>query len=113
MKAIARSLAVVLALALAAASQTPAAPPAPHRTIIRAGRLLDVKTGQMLTDQAIVIEGDKIVRVGGQFKAVAPGETYIDLSHATVLPGLIDAHTHITGDPWHHGYNELGISIAR
>jgi imidazolonepropionase-like amidohydrolase len=102
------------ALAGTAFSQAPpAAAPPVKRTILRAGRLLDVKTGQALTDQVIVIENDKIVRVGGQFKAVAPGETYIDLSRATVLPGLIDAHTHITGDPWHHGYNALGISSPR
>ena len=116
MKNVARPLLAVLALIATTVAQQPAAkPPAEqkHVTIIRAGRLLDVKTGKITTDQAIVIEDGTIVRVGGQFKAVGPGETYIDLSNATVLPGLIDAHTHITGDPWHHGYSGLSISTAR
>ncbi|MDP9267078.1 MAG: amidohydrolase family protein [Acidobacteriota bacterium] len=114
MKRIVRALLVVLTLIASAVAQTPApAAPPVRRTIIRAGRLLDVKTGQMLTDQAIVIENDKIVRVGGPFKAIAPGETLIDLSNATVVPGMIDAHTHITGDPWHHGYSGLATSTAR
>jgi len=116
MKNVARPLLAVLALIATTVAQQPAAKPAAeqkHVTIIRAGRLLDVKTGKITTDQAIVIEDGTIVRVGGQIKAAGPGETYIDLSNATVLPGLIDAHTHITGDPWHHGYSGLSISTAR
>ena len=76
------------------------APPeqAPGRIVVRAGRLLDVKTGKTLTDQAIVIEGDKIVSVGPASAASASAST-INLPNATVLPGLIDAHTHITFDP--------------
>jgi len=112
MKLVMRTLLALLALLTVAFAQRPAPPPI-KRTIIRAGHLLDVKTGQMLTDQAIVIEDGKIVRVGGQFKAVGPDETYIDLSNATVVPGMIDAHTHITGDPYHHGYNGLATSTAR
>src|SRR4051812_4332278 len=114
MNRIAKALLVLCTLIASVAAQSPApsAPPV-KRTIIRAGHLLDVKTGQMLSDQAIVIENDKIVRVGGQFKAVAPGDTLIDLSNATVVPGMIDAHTHITGDPWHHGYAGLATSTAR
>ncbi|MBI2678133.1 MAG: amidohydrolase family protein [Candidatus Koribacter versatilis] len=114
MKRLLKALLVAIALVVAVSAQTPApAAPPVRTTIIRAGHLLDVKTGQMLADQAIVIENDKIVRVGGQFKAVAPGETYIDLSNATVVPGMVDAHTHITGDPWHHGYAGLASSAAR
>jgi imidazolonepropionase-like amidohydrolase len=82
--------------------------------IIRPGHLLDVKTGNMLTGQAIVIEGDKIVSVGpmADAKSEAGAET-IDLPNATVLPGLIDAHTHLTYDPKNLGYEGLGISIPR
>ncbi|MBZ5600403.1 MAG: amidohydrolase family protein [Acidobacteriia bacterium] len=84
---------------------------ATRRVVVRAGKLLDVKTGRTLSDQAIVIEGDKIVSVGPASDAPA-GATTINLPNATVLPGLIDAHTHITFNP-NFGYDTLGISIPR
>src|SRR5437868_4066956 len=95
----------------AAAYQAPPEQP-PRRIVVRAGRLLDVKTGKTLTDQAIVIEGDKIVSVGPAAAASASATT-INLPNATVLPGLIDAHTHITFDPGQVGYSGLGVSIPR
>ena len=65
---------------------------------IRAGHLFDSKTGKMLENQVIVIEGDKIKSVGPADSAsVPPGAHEIDLSKATVLPGLIDGHTHVFG----------------
>src|ERR1039457_1056801 len=79
--------------------------------IIRAGRLLDVKTGKTLTNQTILIQGDKIVSVGSDAQVPA-GAQVVDLSNATVLPGLIDAHTHITYTT-NFGYSRLGISIPR
>ena len=89
-------------------AQTPA-----HRVVIKAGRLLDVKTGEVARDQAIVIENDKIVSVGPAKDASIAGSTVVDLSQATVLPGLIDAHTHLTMEPGHFGYDGLGISVPR
>ncbi|MGH9601994.1 MAG: amidohydrolase family protein [Terriglobales bacterium] len=86
---------------------------APKRTFIRAGRLLDVKTGQVLRDQAIVVNGDRIEKIVPAADArPLVGWTVIDLPNATVLPGLIDVHTHLTGDP-KFGYETLGISVAR
>jgi len=80
---------------------------------IHAGRVLDVKTGKLLSDQMVVIEDGKIVSVGTAAEAKPPADALrIDLSNATVLPGLIDAHTHLTMDP-KFGYEELGISIPR
>ena len=66
-------------------------------TLIKAGRLIDVRNGRVLTDQAILIEGDRIKEVGpvSQLASRASGARVIDLSSATVLPGLIDCHTHI------------------
>ena len=85
-----------------------------HRVVVRPGRLLDVKTGNMLTGQSIIIEGDKIVSVGPAAETKMPaGATMIDLPNATVLPGLIDAHTHLTADPANLGYEGLGISYPR
>jgi imidazolonepropionase-like amidohydrolase len=83
-----------------------------QRVVIRAGHLLDVKSGKMLSDQAIVIEGDNIVGVGPASATPAADATTISLPNATVLPGLIDAHTHLTFNP-SFGYETLGISIPR
>src|SRR5437870_9549944 len=84
-----------------------------RRTIVRAGKLLDVKSGKLQIDQVVVIEGDKIVSVGptSEIKP-SSADTLIDLSNATVLPGLIDAHTHLTFNP-HFGYETLAISVPR
>jgi imidazolonepropionase-like amidohydrolase len=98
--------------ALIAAQQS--AQPAPSRVVVRAGNLLDVKTGKTLSDQAIVIEGDKIVSVGAMADVKSlPNDKVIDLSHATVLPGLTDAHTHLTMDPKNLGYARLAVSVPR
>src|SRR5581483_1918468 len=84
---------------------------APNRVVLRPGHLLDVRSGKMMENQAIVIEGDKIVSVGAAGSAPS-GATVIDLPNATVLPGLIDAHTHLTMNP-KFGYENLGISVPR
>jgi imidazolonepropionase-like amidohydrolase len=63
-------------------------------TAIRAGRLFDAKAGTMLTNQIVLIRGERIVDVGATV-AVPAGARVIDLSNATVLPGMIDAHVHV------------------
>ncbi|HXZ41559.1 MAG TPA: amidohydrolase family protein [Terriglobales bacterium] len=105
-------LAILLALLTACSvlAQTPATALSKH-LVVRAAHLLDVKTGKTLNDQAIVIEGDKIVSVGAA--SSAPSDTtVINLPNATVLPGLIDAHTHLTFNPM-FGYELLGVSVPR
>jgi imidazolonepropionase-like amidohydrolase len=69
-------------------------------TAVRAGRLFDSDSGRMLTNQVVVINGDRISQVGPESQVKIPaGARVIDLSRATVLPGLIDAHTHMFNDP--------------
>jgi imidazolonepropionase-like amidohydrolase len=85
--------------------------PAVKTVVIHAGRMLDVKTGKTLTGQTIAIQGDKIASVGADAQVPA-GATVIELPNATVLPGLIDAHTHITFAP-NFGYSRLAISVPR
>ncbi len=81
--------------------------------VVHAGHVLDVKTGKLLPDQTVVIENGKIVSVTDAAAAKAPADALrIELPNATILPGLIDAHTHLTYDP-KFGYEELGISIPR
>src|SRR5215472_615976 len=68
----------------------------PPVTYIRAGHLLDVRAGKMLTNQVIVIRGKKIERVASADEIQIPASAnVIDLGRSTVLPGLIDCHTHI------------------
>src|SRR5580700_8329678 len=81
-------------------SQAPA-----HEIAIKAGHLVDVDSGTVLSDQLILIRDNRIVAVGKAL-AIPPGATVIDLSNMTVLPGLIDCHTHLadgardpSGDP--------------
>jgi imidazolonepropionase-like amidohydrolase len=83
--------------------------PSPAVTVLRAGVLIDGKSDQPRRDQAVVIRGDRIESVSDYAAAKIPaGATTIDLSHATVLPGLIDSHTHIFlqgEDPAQGGYD--------
>ncbi len=80
---------------------------------VQAGHVLDVKTGKLLADQTLVIEDGRIVSTGAAAEAKIPADAVrIDLPNATVLPGLIDAHTHLTMEP-KFGYESLAISVPR
>ncbi len=76
-----------------AAQTPPMQPPAP--VVVRAARMLDVRAGRIVNDAIVVVQGDRIVQVGGTPPA---GASVIDLGQATLLPGLIDAHVHLTGE---------------
>src|SRR5258708_37734590 len=78
---------------------------------VHAGHALDVKTGKLLSDQTLVIEDGRIVSVGPTAEAKVPADAArIELPNATILPGLIDAHTHLTMEP-KFGYDRLAISL--
>src|SRR5258705_10549918 len=68
--------------------------PPPKLSALRCGRLLDVRTGTLKTGAIVIVRGDRIEKVLERGAAVPDGSTVIDLSAFTVMPGLIDAHTH-------------------
>jgi len=106
-----RLLGVVAVTLLCLASQL-IAQGAPQ-VAVHAGHLLDVKSGKLLADQILVIENGKIVSSGAAAGAkISSDAGRIELPNATVLPGLIDAHTHLTMDP-KFGYDQLAISVPR
>jgi imidazolonepropionase-like amidohydrolase len=108
------AFAAILTILAGMAATAGAQAQAPKRTVIRAGRVLNVRTGELRANQAIVIEGDKISQIApsAEVKA-AVGDTTIDLPDATVLPGLIDMHTHLTFELSSLSYEGLKISTAR
>ena len=70
---------------------------APGRTLVRVGHLVDVRTGKEPAEQTIVVVGDKISAIAPTASTpVQAGDVEIDLSRYTVLPGLMDVHTHLT-----------------
>jgi imidazolonepropionase-like amidohydrolase len=100
-------------LALAAPVCAQKTPEAEKPVVIRAGRVLDVRTGRVLREQDIIVSAGVITAIKPASAGAEESGTVIDLSHATVLPGLIDAHEHITGDPSISDVDKLGISEAR
>jgi imidazolonepropionase-like amidohydrolase len=71
--------------------------PSSHPLVVLAGRLVDVAAGDVLSDRALVLDGDRIAEILPASEA-PPGARTIDLSERTVLPGLIDCHAHLIGE---------------
>ena len=103
-----RKVLVALVLSLLAISVSQAAPGG----AVRCGKLVDVRAGRLLENQLISFDADGTITSVAAAGASLPAGT-VDLAKATCLPGLIDVHTHITGEPSHSGYAGLGISIPR
>lgn len=82
--------------------------------VINAGQILDVVSGRLLSDRTIVVVDDRIVAVGRTGSMDLPRNAdVIDLGDMTVMPGLIDMHVHLTGDPDAQGYKNLAASVPR
>jgi imidazolonepropionase-like amidohydrolase len=96
-----------------ALAQTAAAPPA-SRTLLRTGHLLDVKTGAEPTGQTIIVTGDRITAIAPTSSTPKQtGDTEIDLTRYTVMPGLIDVHTHLTMATNFDSFYELTMTPAK
>jgi imidazolonepropionase-like amidohydrolase len=81
---------------------------------LKAGRLIDPDRGVVLRDQVVRISGERILAVApASDAAIRDCPRVLDLSRSTVLPGLIDTHTHLTSDPSILRYQRLGLSVPR
>src|SRR5947209_3119646 len=87
-----------LLLTTGARAQVREQPGAARPVAIRAARLLDVRSGEIINNAVIVVEGDRVKAVGRNV-AVPPGARILDLGDVTLLPGLIDCHTHVMLEP--------------
>ena len=110
-----------LLLGTAASGQTPpAAPPATPPAeapaakvvVLRAARLFDGRSDRMIQNAVVVVEGTKI-RDAGSGIPVPPGATVVDLGDATLLPGFIDAHTHLTGQASDNWLSDFYLGLRR
>lgn len=102
--------AIVSSILLLAAAGVTAAEPA--TIAVKAAHMVDVRNGKLVDNAVVLISGERITAAGSQL-AIPAGAQIIDLGNKTLLPGLIDAHTHITGNPEDAGYSILGKSIPR
>ena len=104
-----RSLLLLAAVSLTATVQAQVAETreTPQQVALRAARLIDVRSGNTIPDAVVLIEGDRIKAVGSNLAIPSDAQTF-DLGNVTLLPGLIDAHTHLL----HQYYREFGDDNA-
>ncbi|MEH6588927.1 MAG: amidohydrolase family protein [Halioglobus sp.] len=81
---------------------------------LTADKMVDVVNGRLIDNPALVIEDERIVAVGQAGSLDIPGDaTIIELNGMTIMPGVMDMHTHLTGKASTHGYKGLAISLPR
>jgi imidazolonepropionase-like amidohydrolase len=107
-------LLIVLQISIFTAFAQTAPAPSTSRTLLRTGHLLDVKTGAEPTGQTIIVTGDRITAITPTASTPKQtGDTEIDLTKYTVMPGLIDVHTHLTMANNFDPYFELSMTPAK
>lgn len=100
---------LVLALTILAAQAAAA-----ESLLLTAAHLLDIRDGSLIDDAAVLVEDGRIAAVGTRDAVEAPaGARRLDLPGATLLPGLIDMHVHLTSSPDYHGFRRLALSDER
>lgn len=104
MKAITSSI-LMLACATAYAAD-------PATIAVKAAHMVDVRNGTLIDNAVVLISGERITAAGSKL-AIPAGAQIIDLGNKTLLPGLIDSHTHITGAPEDAGYSIIAKSVPR
>jgi imidazolonepropionase-like amidohydrolase len=107
-------LTTALALPAANAWAADAAPSAPHTVVLRAARMFDGASGKLVEHPQLTIVGNRIVRIAQSDKAEVPaGADVIDLGDATLLPGFIDAHVHLSGQSSDNWYGDFFDNMMR
>jgi imidazolonepropionase-like amidohydrolase len=95
-----------------AAAQTPAKPEPPKTVVLRAARLFDGRSNACLEHGVVITSGGKITAAGRDLPVPAGAEV-IDLGDATLLPGFIDAHTHLTAESSENWYRDFFVALMR
>ena len=108
------AIALSLLLTQPAIAQQPTYMPPSGRTLLRSGAVLDVRTGKETANATVIVLGDKVVGVAATASTPAQaGDHEVDLLGMTVLPGLIDVHTHLTMAPDFDPYFELSMTPGK
>jgi imidazolonepropionase-like amidohydrolase len=84
----------------------------PATIAVKAAHMVDVRNGTLIDNAVVLISGERITAAGSKL-AIPAGAQIIDLGNKTLLPGLIDSHTHITGAPEDAGYSIIAKSVPR
>jgi imidazolonepropionase-like amidohydrolase len=104
---------LLLAAAPAVFAQTPAPSPTPAPiTVLRAARLFDGRSDSVVGNAVVVVQGDRIL-AAGPGATIPAGATVVDLGDATILPGFIDAHTHLTGESGENWLQDFYLGLHR
>src|SRR5689334_16797440 len=107
-----RRVCLLFSVLIALAATGLVAQPAPTVSAIKAARLFDGKADAAISDAVVVVDNGRITAVGSKM-AVPANARVVDLGDATILPGFIDAHVHLTDESSDDWNNDLVSSLRR